>query len=394
MNRREFLEICGALGASLPFFSLVGCSDDDGLYWDFDVRFDGKVVVVGAGAAGLAAGYLLDRYGIDFEILEAADVIGGRVRQAEDFTDFPIDLGAEWIHEDPSVLTALIDDPTVEGTVDLVPYSPETVANAQDGRIVTLNLGSNYYSDYKFKRSTWFGFLEQYIARDILDRITTSRPVVQIDSTGDRIELTDAAGGIVEADRVLITVPLKVLQTGGITFLPTLPRTKAKAVDSISMPPGLKVFLEFSERFYPDITLVGPLTAQDKIYYDAAFRKDSDRHVLALFHVAEQASALTDLDSDQAIVDAVLEELDEIFDGQATPAFLRAVVQNWSAEPFVLGSYSYDWPSDWRDTIARLNEPIEDRIWFAGEALSEDNSATVPGAMQSAYASVRALLER
>ncbi|MCP4807084.1 MAG: NAD(P)-binding protein [Proteobacteria bacterium] len=46
-------------------------AEDEGLHWDIDVAFEGKVVIIGAGAAGLAAGYLLDRYGIDFEILEA-----------------------------------------------------------------------------------------------------------------------------------------------------------------------------------------------------------------------------------------------------------------------------------------------------------------------------------
>lgn len=197
MNRRDFLNACGALGASLPFFKALGCTVggvDGEQYWDFEVTFTGKVVVVGAGAAGLAAGYLLTRYGIDFEIVEAAPEIGGRTQAAEAFVDVPIDIGAEWIHEDPSVLAALVDDASATAQIDVLPYSPETIMTATDGRLVPLNAGSNYYSEYKFKSTTWFSFLRDHIAHAFWDRIQTSRPIVKIDTSGDQVVLTDTEG--------------------------------------------------------------------------------------------------------------------------------------------------------------------------------------------------------
>ena len=51
--------------------------------------FDGKVIIIGAGAGGLSAGYLLQQQGIDFEILEASASYGGRMRINTDFADFP-----------------------------------------------------------------------------------------------------------------------------------------------------------------------------------------------------------------------------------------------------------------------------------------------------------------
>ncbi len=51
-----------------------------------------KVVIVGAGVAGLTAGYLLEQSGVEFEILEARSEYGGRVRKLEGFADFPIDI--------------------------------------------------------------------------------------------------------------------------------------------------------------------------------------------------------------------------------------------------------------------------------------------------------------
>jgi len=145
MNRRDFLRACAALSASLPMFRMLGgCSSAGGLYQDLPVSFDGDVLVIGAGAAGLAAGFLLDRYGIPFTTLEASDRIGGRVRLLDGFADFPIDAGAEWIHEHPSVLASLIDDPSVRASIDVVPYSPDSVSVGGENRVTRANLGGNY----------------------------------------------------------------------------------------------------------------------------------------------------------------------------------------------------------------------------------------------------------
>jgi monoamine oxidase len=43
-----------------------------------------KVVIVGAGCAGLSAAYTLKNAGIDFVVLEATDVYGGRCRSVDD----------------------------------------------------------------------------------------------------------------------------------------------------------------------------------------------------------------------------------------------------------------------------------------------------------------------
>ncbi|HEY7186189.1 MAG TPA: NAD(P)/FAD-dependent oxidoreductase [Vicinamibacterales bacterium] len=69
------------------------------------------VVVIGAGAAGLAAARHLNEAGIDVTILEARDRIGGRiftVREPE--TSIPIELGAEFVHGRAPELQSLIDD--------------------------------------------------------------------------------------------------------------------------------------------------------------------------------------------------------------------------------------------------------------------------------------------
>ena len=62
-------------------------------------RVEGKVVVVGAGAAGLVAAKLLKDHGAQVQVLEASSRFGGRVRDAPaDFADFRVAVGAEWCH--------------------------------------------------------------------------------------------------------------------------------------------------------------------------------------------------------------------------------------------------------------------------------------------------------
>lgn len=57
-----------------------------------------RVLIVGAGAAGIAAAQRLVAAGVSVEILEARDRIGGRVHTTATWPDLPVDIGASWIH--------------------------------------------------------------------------------------------------------------------------------------------------------------------------------------------------------------------------------------------------------------------------------------------------------
>ncbi|MCP4439325.1 MAG: FAD-dependent oxidoreductase [Aureispira sp.] len=400
MTRKEFIKNFAALGAGLPFLSLFleSCDKENGLlYPDFDVNFSGKVIVIGAGAAGLTAGYLLNKYNIDFQIIEASSVFGGRIKRDNTFADFPIDIGAEWIHEDPSILAKLISDASINAEIDVITYSPDTVYNFKNNKLKKQNFGGNFYSEYKFKNTTWYGFFEKYIASNISNKIVYNSPVNKINYSGEKVTINTTNGHSFEADKVLVTVPIKILQEGSIDFVPSLPATKKAAIDSIEMPDGLKVFIEFSEKFYPDILFTGGLLsevqAQDKLFYNAAFGKDSDKNVLGLFVVGKKATAYTSLADDNAIFNAILVELDSIFDGKASQTYIKHIVQNWSKEPFVQGSYSYVFNASEEETVKTLLEPLDNKVFFAGEALSADNGATVPGAGETAYAVIETMLK-
>lgn len=91
---------------------------------------DVDVLIVGAGVAGLAAARLLGQHGLRCLVLEAADVIGGRLRTARrPGWQIPIELGAEFVHGRPAPTLAL-----GAGSVELVPVAEHRVrAGAEPG---------------------------------------------------------------------------------------------------------------------------------------------------------------------------------------------------------------------------------------------------------------------
>ena len=392
MNRKEFVAKAMAMGLGLAVMPslFTSCKKEELL----NPNFSGDVLIIGAGSAGLMAGYTLNRYGINFRIIEASSVYGGRVKISPSFADFPIDLGAEWVHAKPDIFSQLINDPTVPGQVDLLPYQLETMYSWNNGAMHRQNWAHPFYGEYKFKSTTWYQFFEQFIVPGISDKIVYDSPVAAIDYSGSRVSVTDIHGNTYTADRVIVTVPLNILKSGSITFSPALPASKTDALAKTDMPDGLKVFIKFSQKFYPDILLVGGLISgsdAERIYYDAAFKKNTNDHVLALFNVGPNAADFTNLGSDQAIFEAVMADLDMMFDGQASRYYESHVVQNWSAEPYIQGSYTFG-GDNYEDTIAALVAPLDNKLFFAGEALDTESWATVHGAGNSGRTTAEAVL--
>ena len=394
MNRSEFIKTCSVLGIGSLFPTLfTSCSTDEDFFPQFENNFSGKVLIIGAGAAGITAGYVLSQYGVDFEIIEAAPVYGGRVKEASTFADFPIDLGAEWIHTDGSILATLINDPNVNASVDLINYSPETLSIWKNGKLRKRNLFTHFYGELKFKNTTWYNFFETYMLPSIRSRMVLNSPVASIDYSGNMVEVRNTNGQVFSGDRIILTVPLAILKSNSINFTPALPAAKLDALDAVNMPDGIKVFMEFSERFYPEMLYDGSvweLLEGEKLYYDAAFGKDSNRNIFALFAVGEQATEYATIDTDENLIQYILNELDEIFDGKASQTYVKHVTQNWSKEPFIQGSYTHGDDS----VLGTLTTPIDDKLYFAGESFAPSDYATVHGAARSSFVAVEEILRK
>ena len=344
MTRNEFARVCGILGVGLPFATpITSCASDS----EIVVDFDGNVIIIGAGAGGLSSGYLLKQRGVSFEILEASSNFGGRMKTNTNFADFPIPLGAEWLETNTGIFREIVNDSSVEISIETFPDNP----------------------DRKFVNSSWFNFFEEYIVPSISDKIIYNTIVQSIDYSGEQIVI-NTQNGKHTADKVIISVPLKILQDGDISFQPDLPEDKLDAINSSTVWEGFKAFIEFSEKFYNDEYAfnVSPSTDGQKIYYNAALGQNSSRNVLGLFVVGKPALDFISLSGDQ-LRDFILDELDGLYSNQATPNYVKHITQNWNEEPFVRGGYLTD-HADWR-TVRKLGESVADKIYFAGGAYTD-----------------------
>jgi monoamine oxidase len=386
--------MCAILGIALP---LIGCGDGSADEPDDTAGGPGQadpigrsVVVVGAGAAGLTAAHLLTRAGVDVKVLEASSTFGGRIRQLDGFVDFPISLGAEWLHADPDTLDRIVDDRAVDVNIATVGYRSNDTIGYYDGELTIEEVGPS--ADLKFVGATWFGLFERFVVPGIVARLQFDTQVVSIDAAGDRVVVTDQRGATEVADAVIVTVPVTVLRRREISFVPELPADKWAAIDGVDVWGGFKAFFEFDRAFSPTFLEFpdSDTDAGQRLYYDAAYGQDTAAHVLGLFAVGAPAAPYLALDGDPQR-DYILAELDEVFAGAASRHYLQHVVQNWSDEPFVHQAYVAD-EADWR-LVRTLGEPAGDRVFFAGDAYTDgEDWSAVHVAANSARVAVERLL--
>lgn len=354
------------------------------------------ILIVGAGAAGLTAGYLLRQQAVSFKILEAADTYGGRLRKTDSLADFPIDIGAEWIHTwidaRPAALLPVLNN--THSDYESFSYQPQTISHWRRDSLKQRNWLRHLMPkrDRKFVDSTWFDYFDDQIAPSIRGQIQLGDAATLIDRSGDRVRVDTRSGQRYEADKVIVTVPVRILQDGDINFVPSLPDDALAEIQKEKMTPGLKVFIEFRQRFYPDAIIVGgfmkAMLTEDHMFYDATLGKPTDRHVLGLYASGTAAGGYAFEPDEDSILRKVLATLDEMFDGAASRYYLDSVVQNWTAEPFIGGTYS-------RHSAKLFNHlrQIDDNLFFAGEAINRrSHTVAVHGAAESAYLAVEAAL--
>ena len=75
-----------------------------------------------------------------------------------------------------------------------------------------LNWTSDFQSEHKFKSTTWYGFFEKFLVPDIEANIHLNQPVTQIDYSGNQVMVITEDGTEYQGDKVLVTVPVKILQ--------------------------------------------------------------------------------------------------------------------------------------------------------------------------------------
>ena len=441
MDRRHFIKQSTLLsigGLLIPSTFLSTCRKEN-LFED--INYDGKVIIIGAGAAGLYAAYILKSKGINFQILEASSKYGGRLGNLTGFANFPIDTGAQWLHGKNSILGDLITKSNTTITLDdsetkywfnnqLVnslpqntdifegdnlpdisykdyalqkglgneyKYIVENIAGDQGAAASRLSVFGNNQDeenwisgddDFKFQE-TFFDLFDKQIASEVKDKILLNTIVSKIDYSQSEIIITASNNRLFNADKVIITVPIPILKSGDIQFIPALQNEKTNAFSKIGMDAGMKVFLKFNNKFFDQNIIGGTICAA---YADDSIGKAQSDNILLAFIMGDQAAYLTALANDTAITNALLQELDLMYNGQATTSFIASHVENWTTNPFVKGAYSYS-TVGMGDARKIATQAISKKLYFAGEAMNTNgHHQTVHGAVETGYREVMNIL--
>jgi monoamine oxidase len=362
---------------------------------------DKQVIIVGAGVAGLAAAKKLEEEGVSYQILEATDKLGGRIQKDETFADFPIDLGAEWIHEDKSILNYLINQPGNEPYVETILYQPMNVKEVVGNNISQISnqdmvdYYADYITEYKFKSTTWYDFINENFAQQVEQNIIYNSKVTIIDYTGNQVVLTTENGIEYQVDKVILTVSLGVLRSNAITFIPSLPAKKIAAIEDVEYLSGFKLFMKFSNQFYPDV-ITCETSSGEKTFYDVAYGKESQDYVLGLLSTGISAEEYYLLANSDSIVNAVIQELDGYFNGLASQNYLGSYIyEDWGQQTYTQGTWTSDFQAASQDLIA----PLDDKVYFAGESYSTHGIIPIQGfyiirgSVQSAILSAYEIVE-
>ena len=441
MDRRHFIKQSTLLsigGLLIPSTFLSTCRKEN-LFED--INYDGKVIIIGAGAAGLYAAYILKSKGINFQILEASSKYGGRLGKLTGFANFPIDTGAQWLHGKNSILGDLITKSNTTITLDdsetkywfnnqLVnslpqntdifegdnlpdisykdyalqkglgneyKYIVENIAGDQGAAASRLSVFGNNQDeenwisgddDFKFQE-TFFDLFDKQIASEVKDKILLNTIVSKIDYSQSEIIITASNNRLFNADKVIITVPIPILKSGDIQFIPALQNEKTNAFSKIGMYAVMKVFLKFNNKFFDQNIIGGAICAA---YADDSIGKAQSDNILLAFIMGDQAAYLTALANDTAITNALLQELDMMYNGQATTSFIASHVENWTTNPFVKGAYSYS-TVGMGDARKIATQAISKKLYFAGEAMNiNGHHQTVHGAVETGYREVMNIL--
>ena len=359
-------------------------------------NYDGKIIIVGAGASGLAAAKVLEQNNIDYIILEATNRYGGRLKKDTTLADFPIDIGAEWLHSAPITLNKLKGKQGTEIDEELIPYRLDNTAS-WDGEEYKVNphwqnnFMYNFLPESKFKTSTWYDFVNENIAKTVKHKIQYNSPVNAIDYSGNNVIVKTNNGKTYEADRILVTVSIGVLKSNLITFIPEMNKENRKAIESITFHPGFKVAMKFSEKFYPD-AITCKVKNGEKGFYDIAFKKNVQTNVLGFLCTGNETQKYYNLKSEQEIISSLLEELDEMFDGKASKFYSgEYILENWGQYEFIQGTWTQA-IHEKRSYLKIINQPLDNKVYFAGEIYDTYQQMGVPGAVLSGYYAIDKLL--
>lgn len=405
---------------------------------------DADVIVVGAGAAGVAAARRLTAEKMRVLVFEASDRIGGRC--ATDKTTFgaPFDLGAHWIHN-PDVNPLLAGGSPAGLDIYAAPrwqnmrIGPRAARDAELELFLAAEVRAQRAlreppkgkADIPAERllpndlGAWKPALEfmlgPYATSHDLADISAADMVRSVERTGESFcrqgygaLLAKQAAGL----NIKLKTPVTMIAWGRSTVLETeeslwYPRaviltasTNAMLSDDIEFIPPLSKHVKAALGSLPlgsldHIALDMPGNPLNLQKDDLVFEQATSNKTAALIanvsgtslHVVTVSGSFgreLSAKGEAAMLDFATSWLSSAFDTDVKKYIKKSRVTRWNAEDYVLGAMSAAAPGH-AEARKALAEPLG-RVWLAGEALSETQWGTVNGAWDSGTRTAEAVI--
>ena len=400
-SRRDFIKksIILSLGASY----IISCEDNDMLNNTDSTNSNDntggnnenkKIVIIGAGISGLVAGYDLTIAGYDVTILEARDRIGGRVLTIRSpfSNNHYVEGGAARIKPSHDLTIAysnhfnLTLDPFYATDGDYVDFSNGNRTVIDNNTYLNTSYGSTLRKNYLKIRGGSDQLTNAFAnSSELSNKIYLNHAVTSVTQNSDNV-IVNTDGNQFQADRVLCTVPLTVLNK--INFTPALSSGKQTAMNGgFRYAPATRIYIQFKNRFWENDSLNGwGNTDLPEEIWQPSWDMSGDTGVLMSYlrwSAAEDMDTLNDSERNNA----VLNRWENIFEGSINN-FDTGISKSWALDEWSKGA----WASPTTSQNENLNESIsqiEGRIHFAGEHASNDR-----GWMQGAlFSGLRAATE-
>jgi len=400
---------------------------------------DIDVAIIGAGAAGLGAAHGLTNSGLSTIVLEARNRVGGRGHTIMASPDITFDLGCGWLHSaDRNSFVGIAEHLNFEVNKALPPWRERAFGKAfpqaeRDDFIHALDAfydradqaarsgrdsPANLYLEPGNRWNPMIDAISTYVNGCELDQVSildmdayedtgvnwrvrrgygalmaaygASLPlalnctVTLIDHSQKRLRI-ETSMGTLTANKLIVTVPTSLISDEALRFFPALP---AKVDAAAGLPLGLAdkvtLALDEPEALPREGNLRGATMRTEMGTYHM---RPFGQPCIEGFFGGRFARALEDA-GDGAIA---AHSIDEIagFLGNDFRRKLRPLQESrWAHDPFARGSYSHALPGH-ADKRAVLAAPVDNRLFFAGEATSPNFFSTAHGARDSGERAAR-----